>query len=135
MDNEQHLPWAVTRQEFTREASEVGESGACCVFIVDDSIPTRARTGYSALVMAYARSAEPVTVLTGGGAALLIREGGTDAARIAAARVIEQAGKLGLEHTLRAGVAMLEGDVDAAILRARQAAEGGPTGEVSPSSS
>jgi hypothetical protein len=130
METENHLPWAVSRQEFSREALEAGDDAACCVFVIDESIPVKARTGYSALVMAYARSAEPVTILGGGGAALLIRDGGTDSARIAARRVIDQARKLGLEYTLRAGVALVGGDTDGAIGRARHAATEGAAGEV-----
>jgi len=132
METENHLPWAVSRQDFSREALEAGDDAACCVFVIDESIPVRARTGYSALVMAYARSAEPVTVLVGGGAVLLIRDGGTDSARIAGRRVIDQARKLGLEHTLRAGVARVDGDADAAIDQARHAATEVAAGEVGP---
>jgi hypothetical protein len=130
MEHEHHLPWAVSRQDFARQAGEASDDAACCVFVVDDAIPVRARTGYSALVMAYARSAEPVTVLDGGGAALLIRDGGLAAAGVAAGRVIAQAAKLGLENTLRAGVALIAKDADAAIERARAAAERAGTGTV-----
>ena len=57
------LPWQVSLAEFTRSAIEVGPDGACCVFVVDPSIPPAARSGYASLVMAYSRADEPVCVL------------------------------------------------------------------------
>jgi hypothetical protein len=124
------LPWAVTRSEFERAAAEVEQDGAVCVFVIDDSIPKDARSGYAALVIAYARADEPVLILEDGGAALLIRDGGTAAGEVAARRVLNQMRRLALNRTLRAGVVSLAGDPDAAVRAARNAAENGSAGEV-----
>lgn len=125
-----HLPWAVTHSEFLRAAREVDESGACCVFVIDGSIPPEARAGYAALVIAYARADEPVLILDDGGAALLVRAGGIAAGEVVARRVLNQMQRLALQQTLRAGVVPLGGDCDAAIAAARGVAEQAPAGEV-----
>ena len=125
------LPWAATHSEFVRAAEEVQSGGACCVFVIDGSIPREARTGYAALVIAYARADEPVLILQDGGAALLVRDGGTAAGEVVARRVLDQMHRLALEHTLRAGVVPLAADSDAVILAARELAEGAPAGNVS----
>jgi len=124
------LPWAVTRAEFERAAGEVEQDGAVCVFVIDDSIPKDARSGYAALVIAYARADEPVLILEDGGAALLIRDGGTTAGEVAARRVLNQMRRLALNRTLRAGVVRLSSDCDQALRAARAAAEAGVAGEV-----
>ena len=124
------LPYQVTLQEFLRSAASVTAGGACCVFVIDDAIPLAARAGYAALVIAYARADEPVYITDDGSATLLIRDGGVGAGRIAAARVIEQMRRFALHHTLRAGVAPLEGPADTAMARARDAATAAPPGEV-----
>jgi len=124
------LPWAVSHEEFARAASRVGPGGACCVFVIDQAIPNNARNGYAALVIAYARADEPVYILEDGAAVLLVRDGGTTAAEVAARRVIGQMQRLALEQTLRAGVAPLGGDVDAAMIVARSAAENGAAGGI-----
>lgn len=124
------LPWAVTRAEFERAAGEVEQDGAVCVFVIDDSIPKEARSGYAALVIAYARADEPVLILEDGGAALLIRDGGTTAGEVAARRVLSQMRRLALNRTLRAGVVELGDDCNAAVREARNAAESGSAGEV-----
>jgi hypothetical protein len=129
MDEQQlisHLPWSATRREFTVAAREAGPDAACCVFVIADEIPLGARPGYSQLVIAYSRQSEPVTI-----AALLIRDGGVLAARVAAERILEQMRRLALETTLRAGVAPLGDDVEAAVRAATAAAVAGPAGEVS----
>ena len=54
------VPWQVTMDEFIRAADDVSEDGACCMFLIDESIPKSARSGYAALVIAYARASEPV---------------------------------------------------------------------------
>ncbi len=74
------LPWQVSPEEFMRAAAEISEGGACCMFVIDSSIPTSARSGYAALVIAYARADEPVCILEGGAAALLVRSGGVASA-------------------------------------------------------
>ena len=124
------LPWAAGHKRFLAAAEGVNGDGACCLFVIDDSIPAKARAGYAALVIAYARADEPVTILADGAAALLIREGGVQSAQIAARRLIGLMDRLGLQETLRAGVAALGSDVDAAIDQARDAAVGAPPGEV-----
>ena len=124
------VPWQVTHDEFVRTAAEVAEGGAVCVFVIDDSIPYSARSGYAALVIAYARADEPVYILEDGGAALLVRDGGVQSGAVVGRRVIEQMRRLSLHTTLRAGVAPLSGTPDAAIEAARSTARGGEAGEV-----
>ncbi len=124
------LPWAVGRDGFQSAASAVTGDGACCLFVIDESIPASARSGYVALVIAYARANEPVTILDDGAAALLIREGGVTAGRVAAQRLLAQMNRLGLQHTLRAGVAPLAGSVDDAIAAGRAFAASAAAGEV-----
>jgi hypothetical protein len=123
------VPWSSTHGEFLATAKEVSEGGAVTVFVIDETIPAKARPGYAALVVAYARAAEPVTIFDDGGAAILIREGGVDSGKAAAARVLGQLKRLNLETTLRAGVAGLEADVDATIANARAAAQAAAPGE------
>lgn len=125
------LPWAVGHDRFVAAGDAVTGEGACCLFVIDESIPSTARAGYAALVIAYARANEPVTILEGGAAALLIRDGGVGAAEVAARRLLAQMTKLGLDKTLRAGVAPLAGKVDSAIARARDVAAEAEPGEVS----
>lgn len=128
-----HIPWSATRDEFEKRAAEAGAEAecACCVFVVADDIPERARPGYAALVIAYARANEPVTILEDGAAALLITEGGADSGRIAAERVIAQMKRLALDQTLRAGIAPVSGGgVAAALAAARSTAEAAAPGEV-----
>jgi len=124
------LPWAVSHEEFARAAGRVGQGGACCVFVIDEAIPRNARSGYAALVIAYARADEPVYILEDGAAVLLVRDGGTAAGQVAARRVIGQMQRLALEQTLRAGIAPLSGDIDGAMLTARSAAERGGAGAI-----
>jgi hypothetical protein len=124
------MPWQVSLAEFTRSATEVGSDRACCVFVVDPSIPTAARGGYASLVMAYSRADEPVCVLEDGAAIVLVREGGAAAGKALAQRVLGQMGKLGLELTLTAGVALLGDEPRAAVDAARTAAESVPAGGV-----
>ena len=66
------LPWAVGHDRFLAAAEAITGEGACCLFVIDEAIPASARSGYAALVIAYARANEPVTILEGGAAALLI---------------------------------------------------------------
>jgi hypothetical protein len=124
------LPWAVGHDRFLAAASAVTGEGACCLFVIDESIPASARSGYAALVIAYARANEPVTILEGGAAALLIRDGGVASGQVAARRLLKQMSRLGLQETLRAGVAPLAAGVDAAISAARTLASGASAGEV-----
>lgn len=125
------LPWQVTRDEFLRSAAEVTSGGACCVFVIDDTIPKLARSGYAALVIAYARADEPVCILDDGAAALLVRDGGTASGRAVAGRVLDQMRRLALDQTLRAGVAALGSDPSASMSAARDAATAGPAGGIS----
>jgi hypothetical protein len=124
------LPWAVGHDRFLSAAAAVTGEGACCLFVIDQSIPASARSGYAALVIAYARANEPVTILEGGAAALLIREGGVSAGQVAARRLLRQMSRLGLQETLRAGVSPLTGGVELALETARSLAAGAAAGEV-----
>lgn len=124
------LPWAVGHDRFHSAAAAVLGEGACCLFVIDESIPPSARSGYAALVIAYARANEPVTILEDGAAALLIRDGGVSSGQVAARRLLKQMSRLGLQETLRAGVAPLTAGVDAAIANARDLATSAPAGEV-----
>jgi hypothetical protein len=124
------LPWAVGHDRFLAAAAAVTGGGACCLFVIDEAIPASARSGYAALVIAYARANEPVTILEGGAAALLIRDGGVASGQVAARRLLQQMSRLGLQQTLRAGVAPLGGGVDGAIARARELATAADAGEV-----
>ena len=81
-------------------------------------------------MIAYARANEPVTILEGGAAALLIRDGGVASGLVAAKRLLKQMSKLGLQQTLRAGVAPLSEGVDRGIEVARELAVHGAAGEV-----
>jgi len=124
------LPWAIGHDRFVAAAAAVTGEGACCLFVIDETIPASARSGYAALVIAYARANEPVTILEGGAAALLIRDGGVASGLVAAKRLLKQMSKLGLEQTLRAGVSPLSEGVDRAIESARELAVHGAAGEV-----
>jgi hypothetical protein len=124
------LPWAIGHDRFVAAAAAVTGEGACCLFVIDETIPASARSGYAALVIAYARANEPVTILEGGAAALLIRDGGVVSGLVAAKRLLKQMSKLGLEQTLRAGVSPLSEGVDRAIEAARELAVHGAAGEV-----
>lgn len=124
------LPWAVAHDRFLKAAAAVTTEGACCLFVIDEAIPASARSGYAALVIAYARANEPVTILEGGAAALLIRTGGVASGETAARRLLRQMNKLGLQQTLRAGVSSLAEGVDGAIARARDLATEATAGEV-----
>ncbi len=124
------LPWQVSREELFRSAGEVARGGALVVFVIDDSIPKRARGGYAALVIAYARADEPVTILDDGGAALLVRDGGVTSGRVVAERVLEQMRRLALERTIRAGVAALDGAPEAVLDRAHAAAAAAEAGRL-----
>jgi hypothetical protein len=124
------LPWAVGHDRFLAAAAAVTGDGACCLFVIDEAIPASARSGYAALVIAYARANEPVTILEGGAAALLIRDGGVASGQVAARRLLGQMSRLGLQNTLRAGVAPLADGVDDAIAKARALAGAASAGEV-----
>ncbi|MBJ7609004.1 MAG: hypothetical protein JF887_06190 [Candidatus Dormibacteraeota bacterium] len=124
------LPWAIGHQGFLAAAGAVTGDGACCMFVIDKTIPASARPGYAALVIAYARANEPVTILEDGAAAVLIREGGVAAGEVAARRLLKQMSRLGLQQTLRAGVAPLTGDVGETIARVRHLAGGAAAGDV-----
>ena len=124
------LPWAVGHDRFLAAADAARDGGACCLFVIDEAIPAGARAGYAALVIAYARANEPVTILEGGAAALLIRDGGVSSGVTAAKRLLAQMAKLGLKETLRAGVCSLSLDTTAALEHARRLAVGAHAGEV-----
>ena len=127
------LPWQVQQDEFVRAAKDVGEGGACCMFVIDESIPKSARSGYAALVIAYARADEPVCILVDGSAALLVREGGVASGRVVAQRILDQMRRLSLDQTLRAGVVPIGDDPAAAIAAARSAAESADAGTITAS--
>jgi hypothetical protein len=124
------LPWAIGHDRFVAAAGAVTGEGACCLFVIDEAIPASARSGYAALVIAYARANEPVTILEGGAAALLIRDGGVASGVVAAKRLLKQMSKLGLRQTLRAGVSPLNGAVEEVMAGARELAVGAGAGEV-----
>ena len=124
------LPWQVTLAEFNSAAAEVAEGGACCLFIIDDAIPSSARSGYAALVIAYAREDEPVCILGDGTTALLVRTGGVESGEIVARRVLDQMRRLALDKTLRAGVSVLEADPARALATATEQAKAAPPGDV-----
>jgi hypothetical protein len=124
------LPWAIGHDRFVAAAAAVTGEGACCLFVIDETIPASARSGYAALVIAYARANEPVTILEGGAAALLIRDGGVASGLVAAKRLLKQMNKLGLQQTLRAGVSPLSDGVDRAIEAARELAASADAGDV-----
>lgn len=124
------MPWQVSLTEFTRSASEGGPDVACCVFVVDPSIPSAARGGYASLVMAYSRADEPVCILADGAALVLVLEGGVASGNALAQRVLGQMRKLALDLTLTAGVALIAGDPSTAIDAARAAAVSVPAGQV-----
>lgn len=124
------LPWQVTLTEFTRKAAEVPVDGACCVFVVDPSIPQAARGGYASLVMAYSRADEPVCVLDDGAALVLVRDGGIASGTALAERVLAQMRRLALDLTLTAGVALIGDDPDRAVAAARAAATSVAPGQV-----
>ena len=124
------MPWAIGHDRFVAAAEAVADGGACCLFVIDETIPAGARAGYAALVIAYARANEPVTILEGGAAALLIREGGVASGVVAARRLLAQMSKLGLKETLRAGVSPLREGTSAALAAARNLATQAAAGEV-----
>ncbi|MFN2581313.1 MAG: hypothetical protein ABR498_01050 [Candidatus Dormibacteria bacterium] len=124
------LPWQVDQPEFERAAAEIGPGGACCAFVIDGSIPQSARSGYAALVIAYARADEPVCILGDGSAILLIREGGTASGEVVAKRILAQMRRLSLDQTLRAGVVPLGSDGPSAMNAARTAADSGEAGGI-----
>lgn len=126
-----HLPWAVTRPEFVATARDIGPDGACLVFVIAEEIPSNARAGYAQLIIAYARANEPVTIDSDGTSALLITEGGTMASRVVAERVFALMRRISLETTVRAGVAALGDDPEAAIATARRRAQSAPPAGVS----
>ena len=100
------------------------------MFLIDESIPKSARSGYAALVIAYARASEPVCILDDGSAALLVRDGGIASGEIVARRILDQLHRLSLEQTLRAGVAPLGGDAAGAVASARSAAASAQAGSI-----
>ena len=126
-----HLPWSVSRGEFVATARDTGPDCACLVFVIADEIPSNARAGYAQLIIAYARANEPVTIDSDGTSALLITEGGTAAARVVAERVFALMRRISLETTVRAGVAAVGGDPEAAILAARRRAASAAPARVS----
>jgi hypothetical protein len=124
------LPWQVTLTEFTQKAREVGSDGACCVFVVDPSIPKAARGGYASLVMAYSRADEPVCVLDDGAAIVLVRDGGIASGKALAERVLAQMRRLALDLTLTAGVTLVGDDPTQSVTAARSAAESVAAGQI-----
>jgi hypothetical protein len=118
-----HLPWSVSREDFVNTARDTVGDAACLVFMIAQEIPASARAGYAQLIIAYARANEPVTIDGDGTSALLITEGGVAAARVVADRVFGLMRRISLETTIRAGVALLGTDVEAAMATARQRAD------------
>ena len=124
------LPSAVTMRDFVAAAMEAGDDAAVCVFCPDDSVESQDRRGYAALVIAYSRFEEPVTILDDGCTALLIRDGGVDAGAAASRRIVAQAARMGLESRLRVGVALVDRDPALALRSARRSAAAGLPGQI-----
>ena len=118
-----HIPWSVTRAEFIHTARDTGSGGACLVFLISDEIPFSARAGYAQLIIAYARSNEPVTIGDDGTSVLLITEGGVEAGRVVAGRMLNLMHRISLQATIRAGLAPLGGDPEVSIASARRRAQ------------
>ncbi len=104
-------------------ARDTGSDGACLVFVISEEIPPSARAGYAQLIIAYARANEPVTIDGEGTSTLLITEGGIAAGVVVADRVFGLMRRISLETTIRAGIAPLAGDPEAAIATAHRRAE------------
>jgi hypothetical protein len=113
------LPSAVPMRDFVTAANEAAPDAAVCVFAPDDAVESHDRRGYAALVIAYSRFEEPVTILDDGCTALLIRDGGLSAGASACRRILGQAARMGLESRLRVGVALIAGNPSTAVRSAR----------------
>jgi hypothetical protein len=124
------LPSAVSLRDFLAAAAEAADDAAVCVFVPDDSVEPQDRRGYAALVIAYSRFEEPVTILDDGCTALLIRDGGLAAGSAACERIVAQAARMGLESRLRVGMALVDRDAAAALRGARSSASKGSPGEI-----
>jgi hypothetical protein len=124
------LPSAVPMRDFVASATEASDDAAVCVFMPDDSVESQDRRGYAALVIAYSRFEEPVTILDDGCTALLIREGGLDAGGAASRRIVAQAARMGLASRLRVGVALIDRDPAVALRNARSVAAAGLPGQI-----
>ena len=124
------LPSAVPMPEFLAAARDAAEDAAVCVSAPDDSVEPQDRRGYAALVIAYSRFEEPVTILDDGCTALLIRDGGAHAGTAACQRIVAQAARMGLESRLRVGLALTGGDPATALRAARSNAARGVPGEI-----
>lgn len=124
------LPSAVPLRDFVVAAAEAASDAAVCVFAPDDSVEPQDRRGYAALVIAYSRFEEPVTILEDGCTALLIRDGGLAAGAAACRRILAQAARMGLESRLRVGMALVAGDPATALRAARTNAAKGEPGAI-----
>jgi hypothetical protein len=124
------LPSAVPMREFVAAATEAADDAALCVFAPDDTVEPQDRRGYAALVIAYSRFEEPVSILDDGCSALLIREGGLGAGAAACRRIVAQAARMGLASRLRVGVALVAGDPAIGLRNARSIAAKGEPGEI-----
>jgi len=124
------LPSAIPVRDFLAAATEAADDAAVCVFAPDDVIEPQDRRGYAALVIAYSRFEEPVTILDDGCTALLIREGGVSAAGAACRRIVAQAARMGLDSRLRVGLALVAGDAATALRSARTNAAKGSPGDI-----
>ncbi len=123
------LPWSTDLRSLLAEAANC-DQGAACLFAIEDGIPEAARAGYAALVIAYARDGEPVTIFDDGAALLLIKNGGVASARIAGERIMSEMHRLGLQSTLRAAVIGVDGQPDTLADRVREVVKGGSPGTV-----
>jgi hypothetical protein len=124
------LPSAVPMRDFVAAANEAASDAAVCVFVPDDTVEPQDRRGYAALVIAYSRFEEPVTILDDGCTALLIRDGGLLAGAAACRRILNQAARMGLESRLRVGMALIAGDPATALRSARSNAAKGEPGAI-----
>ena len=125
------LPWSTDLPDLLEQAKEAGDTAACCLFAVAESIPQEARNGYAALIIAYTRDGEPVSLFDDGSALLLIREGGLEAGRAVGRRILAQLDRLGLAKTVSAAVAEVGPDAGETLSTLRKRASSLTPGEVS----
>lgn len=124
------LPTAVPLGALLAAAASAGDDAAVCVFAPDSTVEPGDRRGYAALVIAYSRFEEPVSILDDGCTALLICAGGVSAASAAATRILTQASRMGLASRLRVGVAAIHDSAETALRAARTQADAGQPGQV-----
>lgn len=117
------LPWTMTNDEFDDAVREADEHEcACCVFYVDDEVDMDTRRAYAAMIIAYTRAGEPITVLPNGSAVLLITNGGAASGGVAARRIMKQLSGVEQSSRIRVGIAAAGHNSDSIVVRAQKAA-------------